>query len=416
MKTTFDEPFRRQVISKTAIGLGITVILGTALRHWFAPIETDLWIKNFAMASLIFSVPYLMKRGVRTQLGGLLLVICIFLIAIRAGMLNGGVRAPASALFLLIPMIGFFSAGILGGTISLILSLSGIGFLYLAQQHQWVMPLNSPENYAQYKTAIYLLAVVAAFGIGAVYERTRRYSEKLITDMSLRSIHSAKMAALGEMAAGIAHEINNPLTILSGFSKLIQRELSSEHPDLQKVKGHVEKVVDTSKRIEAIVKGLKTFSTPDAASPFTIHPLSSLIEDSVSLCGDRFGKGRVALKVSCDEDLRVNCRPVQISQVILNLLGNAYDAIEKLEERWVQVEAKSFDSRILLTVTDSGKGIHPEVAKKMMEPFYTTKEVGRGTGLGLSISLGIARDHAGVLAYDPGSEHTRFVLDLPRAF
>lgn len=122
----------------------------------------------------------------------------------------------------------------------------------------------------------------------------------------------------------------------------------------------------------------------------------------------------IELKNEVPEGLLLKCRPVQISQVILNLLNNAYDAIQPLDERWIHIAAFKKDQYIELQITDSGLGIPRDVAEKIMQPFYSTKDVGKGTGLGLSISSGIVRDHGGELVLDVGAKNTRFIVRFPR--
>jgi C4-dicarboxylate-specific signal transduction histidine kinase len=106
---------------------------------------------------------------------------------------------------------------------------------------------------------------------------------------------------------------------------------------------------------------------------------------------------------------------VQISQILLNLLSNAFDAVENQSLRWVRMGAEADDQQVRITVTDSGPGVPPDLESRIMEPFFTTKDVGKGTGLGLSVSKGNAEAHGGSLALDRTSLDTCFVLTLRRA-
>ncbi len=108
-------------------------------------------------------------------------------------------------------------------------------------------------------------------------------------------------------------------------------------------------------------------------------------------------------------------RPTQISQVLLNLLNNSFDAIEERAEKWIRVrfEINSNKKILIIKVTDSGDGIPNEIVHKMMNPFFTTKDIGKGTGLGLSISKGIIEEHGGHLIYNAQSKNTEFVVELP---
>jgi C4-dicarboxylate-specific signal transduction histidine kinase len=146
-----------------------------------------------------------------------------------------------------------------------------------------------------------------------------------------------------------------------------------------------------------------------------LESVRQIVNDTLQLCGKRFQQRAIALDVApFPDDLRVECRAVQISQILLNLLSNAYDAVEGQERRRVRITVESDDDRVYIAVTDSGPGIAPELRGRIMEPFFTTKGVGQGTGLGLSVSRGLAELHGGDLALDPSSQETRFVLALPR--
>ena len=114
------------------------------------------------------------------------------------------------------------------------------------------------------------------------------------------------------------------------------------------------------------------------------------------------------------EGLQAQCRSAQVAQVLLNLLSNAYDAVESQVKRWVRISVAARGDEVEIAVTDSGRGIPPKIAPRIMEPFFTTKEIGRGTGLGLSLSKGIAEAHGGRLELDSHSPETRFVLTLRR--
>jgi C4-dicarboxylate-specific signal transduction histidine kinase len=136
---------------------------------------------------------------------------------------------------------------------------------------------------------------------------------------------------------------------------------------------------------------------------------------AMELCRERFRIHSVrVISPKVDSRLRVRCREVQIVQVLLNLLQNAFDAISGMEgNNWIAIEAEASEQRVILSVIDSGHGIRPELRDRIMEPFFTTKPIGKGTGLGLSISRTIAQDHNGELRYHERDGHTCFSLTLP---
>jgi signal transduction histidine kinase len=111
--------------------------------------------------------------------------------------------------------------------------------------------------------------------------------------------------------------------------------------------------------------------------------------------------------------LIINCCRVQLSQVILNLLGNSFDAIENLEERWVEVRCEKNEQNLIIKLIDSGNGIPSAIKEKIFQPFFTTKEIGKGTGLGLSLSHSIIKNHQGIFSLDENMKNTCFVITLP---
>jgi C4-dicarboxylate-specific signal transduction histidine kinase len=136
------------------------------------------------------------------------------------------------------------------------------------------------------------------------------------------------------------------------------------------------------------------------------------------MCFERFKHGEITLEKSPQIRSKILCRESQISQVFLNLLNNAFDAVEGIDvnEKWVRLQVEEdniTNGKIVIRIIDCGNGIHDEVAKQIMEPFFTTKEMGKGTGLGLSISVGIIEDHNGKLYLDHKHPNTCFVIELP---
>ena len=239
-----------------------------------------------------------------------------------------------------------------------------------------------------------------------VEERQRQVESKLIAN--------AKMAALGEMAGGVAHEINNPLAIIHGKAGQIQRALRDDDFDPAAIAVEVAKIEATATRISKIVQGLRSFSRNAEADPMVLASAGQIVRETLDLVQEKFRHAGARVTVSGAMDSVLECRPVEISQVLMNLLLNGYHAIQWSAEKWITIEIHADAEAVQIQVTDSGTGIAPDVAGKIMQPFFTTKDVGQGTGLGLSISRGIAEAHQGRLTLVPYSAHTRFVLDLPR--
>lgn len=241
----------------------------------------------------------------------------------------------------------------------------------------------------------------------------RKKQEQQILEQQKKLVASSKMSSLGEMASGIAHEINNPLVVINGKADYLLGCVEEDKIDKNRFKNDLSKIILTVNRIAKIIKGLKTFSRNAEFDPMEFIKISQIIEDVLELCKERFQINKVELHIQMKEDFTIYCRAAQIAQVIMNLLSNAHDAVEKYTDKWVELKVAVENQNCILTVTDSGNGIPADVVEKMMNPFFTTKEVGKGTGLGLSISKGIIADHGGILTYEPHFQNTQFKIVLP---
>jgi signal transduction histidine kinase len=246
-----------------------------------------------------------------------------------------------------------------------------------------------------------------------VSERVR--AEKTILEQQVRAAAASKMASLGEMAAGIAHEINNPLAIISGDAQQLKEIVEGDELEKTNLGELASRVDQTAHRISKIIRSLRFFARDGQEDPFEEAPVAQIVSDTMEFCRQRFSVHAIDLRLHpISEELTIECRAVQIGQVLLNLLNNAHDAVEGLSERWIELSIADQVDWVRIAVTDSGKGIAPELHAKILEPFFTTKEVGKGTGLGLSISKGIIEAHRGKLYVDGNWPHTRFVMELPK--
>ncbi len=241
----------------------------------------------------------------------------------------------------------------------------------------------------------------------------KKMQEELIKNQQARMVSSAKLSSLGEMASGIAHEINNPLAIIKGKAYQLIKKLEAGDIDVEYLIKEITKIEHNSLRIVKIIKGLRTFSRHGDNDPYQQVTFKSIYDDVLELCHERFKHQGVALKTSGDLSIMIDCQVTQIAQVLLNLINNAHDAVALMNNPWVEVHIENNDNATSIYVTDSGNGISEEVAQKIMQPFFTTKDVGTGTGLGLSISKGIIEMHGGTLFLDRFCQNTRFVIQLP---
>ncbi len=226
---------------------------------------------------------------------------------------------------------------------------------------------------------------------------------------------NSKLATLGEMSASVAHEINNPLAIIAGKAHKLKKLLAEQNIDKETSLQAIESIEKTVTRIEKIIKGLKTYARYSDSDQFTPSDLKTIIDESLVLIDLKLLKTNTKLiKPNLDHEVIFECKEAQISQIIVNLVTNAIDAVSGLENSWVEIQVKDFEDKIEIRVLDSGTGIPLHLQKKMMQPFFTTKELGKGTGLGLSITSHMIKEHQGEFFIDNESANTCFVVTLPK--
>lgn len=237
----------------------------------------------------------------------------------------------------------------------------------------------------------------------------------LATDISLmkqaaqQMIQTAKLVSLGEMAAGMAHEINNPLAIISGLVELLPKYV--DNPEKFFIK--TEAIMRATKRINKIVGGLQKFSHSNERNNHSLRNLSKIVSEAILLTESKSKQHDVIITYDLGPELLIQCNEIEIEQVAINLISNAVDAIRDREERWVKLEVFSELKSIVLRVTDSGSGIPDTVVDKIFDPFFTTKNVGEGTGLGLSITKGILDEHKATISIIAHCPNTCFEIRFP---
>jgi C4-dicarboxylate-specific signal transduction histidine kinase len=245
-------------------------------------------------------------------------------------------------------------------------------------------------------------------------EMERREQE--LRDKQEQLVQAGKLATLGELTTGVAHELNNPLNNIGLYvgnviDRLQMGELTPENAleDLEKAMEQVRKATE-------IISHLRTFGR-SAKVTFEPVDVDEVIERALSLMQQQLRLRAIEVDLDlCPDELVVLGNPIQLEQVFINLLTNTRDALEEVskETKWIRISSSLERDRIEIVFADNGPGIPPSLAQRVFDPFFTTKEVGTGTGLGLSITYSIVKEHGGEISISqtPGGGAT-FTLELP---
>lgn len=225
-----------------------------------------------------------------------------------------------------------------------------------------------------------------------------------------RRVESSRFESLAVLSAGVAHEINNPLAVIASRANQINTLHRNGKLDSKNIEAIVENIEKHTKRISKIISGLRAFSRNTENDPLERASLKYILDECVELFPPAIKTKSVEFYIEEFKDLQIFCRPGQLMQVIVNIINNACDAIELQESPWIHISVSYKGSYAIIRIVDSGYGIDPQIADKIMQPFFTTKDVGKGTGLGLSVSVTIMEKQGGKLVLDSQSKNTCFVL------
>lgn len=254
-----------------------------------------------------------------------------------------------------------------------------------------------------------LTIIVMAFVMGL---KLMKFSQTILSQQE-QLVESEKFRALGELAGSIAHEINNPMTIISGNIRKLDRLSMQQPTDFIECRTPINTIKVASERIVQIIMGLKKVARNVKAETASVT-IEQIVNESISYCNERITFNNIYLHISHENSqARLTVDAIQISQVFINILNNAIDAIKNGSQKWIKIETQAISKYLVIRIIDSGPGIPKHIISRIMEPFFTTKESNKGTGLGLSISKRIIESHNGKLYYDDSAANTTFVIELP---
>lgn len=412
------ESLRYQVVSRGSLAMGLIIIVTAILRNMIVPVPFVVFCVISAIGGALLMIPYFLKKGMHYRTAAVILLFSVVIVVLATGLTNGGMQAPAAGAVILLPIFGFVAAGRPAARMGLLMAFVCIAFLVVAQKFGYVYPLQQ-SNFGEYRSVIVGLSVLLTYMIGSYYERFRDQSEERLLELSAELFHSSKMASIGEVASGISHEINNPLTYIVAKADILAKKLEREPMNAEAVRQDLIMIEAQALRISKIITNMKALSRNAVRDPMVVTPVSGIVADSLELFREKFNLHGVELRINNEvPEAKIQCRSTEIMQVLTNLIMNSFDAIEDLsEKKWIELRVeKLMDKKkplVQLSVIDCGVGIPKEITQKIMQPFFTTKDVGKGTGLGLSISSAIVDNHQGEIAYDHNSTHTRFNVKFP---
>jgi PAS domain S-box-containing protein len=237
-------------------------------------------------------------------------------------------------------------------------------------------------------------------------------AERALEMERLKAIQASKLVALGEMAASIAHEVNNPLSIISAFAYMLPGAI--ERGDRALIDEAITSIRDAIERAGAITTGLRRLARGTAGTAFEPVPVAAVVEEVCRLTGPRLRSEGLGLELDARTPAQVWGNRVQLGQVLINLVNNAIDAVKNQPTRRVALRAFDQGPHVELRVEDTGPGVADEHRARLFDRFFSTKGTGQGTGLGLAVSRDIIRSMGGTLEYARQDGWTSFTARLPR--
>lgn len=237
--------------------------------------------------------------------------------------------------------------------------------------------------------------------------------EQDLEEQKKLATHNYKLATIGEMAAGVGHEINNPLTIIKGNIQLINNKLKQDDNVDENIFKRIDVINESTKRITSIVDGLRSFARKDDEKE-VIFNLSHEIKNSIDLIFEMYTKQGINISKNIEEGIFLDGNIGKIQQILMNLFSNAKDAMLNSSEKNLNISLYKKHKVSIIEIKDTGSGIPDEIKEKIYNPFFTTKEIGKGTGIGLGLVSKFIKEHGGKLnLVSKEGQGTSFIIELP---
>lgn len=252
-----------------------------------------------------------------------------------------------------------------------------------------------------------------------VQERTNKLEHALKeSKLSLdKSIQAAKLATLGEVANGLAHELNSPIMVLKGTAHQIDKGLKQKTLTPERMKHLIDRLKGTTKKVSDSVNNLRIFSRNPSLDQMKDSNLDVIFKSALNICFEKFRFHQIQITISPEDYkiFKVFGKETQLAHALLNLFNNSFDAIINRTEKWIKVEISEDQNFTYIDVSDSGPLIPKEIMSKIFSPFYTTKLGQNRPGLGLSITQKILEEHNGSIQYKEIDNYNHFIIKLPKS-
>lgn len=255
---------------------------------------------------------------------------------------------------------------------------------------------------------IFIILSLSSLIIYLIFRRLEMKSEELRKTQE-QLVQVEKLASTGQLAAGVAHELNNPLTTVSGYAQILLKRLNKKDPNFKKI----EAMAEEANRCKVIIKNLLDFSRQAERKDYQTLNVNTPLKNILSLVEEQMRLQDIRIIKNLDSHLpKIKAHLSQLEQVFMNIVSNALDSMPHGGE--LRISTQKIDSGIGIAFTDNGCGISKESLDKVFNPFFTTKRPGRGVGLGLSVSYGIIREHGGEIGVESEEEKgSTFTIRLP---
>ncbi len=398
----FTSILKQKFMLNTYVYLSIVLFLFSLYFYFVGQLVVHSYF-SFLFLSLFAMLYFSAKKGLFSFVTLVHLQNVILMLVMSSAFLaSGGLRAPV---IFWVPVVMYSTMSLVGRRAMLIWLVVGVviisAFLLLELNGFQFTNIHNEANRHILHYAHFILLSFFTFSICLLNERTNQEHSKIQINLIERMYHQNRLANLGEIVAGVGHEVNNPLAISHGYMAKLKSLLKKENITTPEVLDAIETIEASNYRIIDIIKSLRSFSRKDSDRNGVTN-IKEMIEEIAHLVEVEYANENIKFTYPKETPhFNVRGNHSQIQQVLFNLLSNARDAIEKKIEKEIEIKLdESTPGRLNIIVKDNGDGIPENIKDKVLDPFFTTKPVNKGTGLGLSISHNLIKAFGGSISIE----------------